>query len=980
MAKKINFFVEIRGPYLNHSKLGVALFLVMAMTTGCLFDKPKNSTSTVVPQPDGAPPPVIPPPPPDPLPEVKIQCERLSLSENSLALVTDIPASLNCILNLSKAAPSDMTFAISVAGTATEGSDYQTLSHTVQIAKGLTQASLTITGIDDPVYEPTETIILTILPDTAANPTYTVNLILNTVTLSILDDDLLFVDAYLNYSEYSLDEGNPAHQITWTIEFYDGNTGEPVSLPFDLKLTASPIYNRIDIAGRLSANLQNIVVPKNSATFDITVGIINDLLPQPIQSDDIKLTPDNTVVLSPYSYLNAYLTLYDDELPALTLVASATSSVENGGVTTFKAVINAPLSVDLTIPLTYSGTATRGADYRGSSGGDVIDSLTIPAGSKESASTNIVLIGDGYYEGSEYLTVSPATNPTLYSLGSPSSLSISINDDVYITPDVRSIELTATTQSTPPSITLNWSTEGPGATFKVYRKLITDSVFPNTPIASLAVGTSGYTDTSVSSSVKYEYQVIRASGIAYGYIAAGIDLPPVHDRGGVLLLVENTVSTALASEINQLIQDFIDDGWSVTQKNVASSDTVTSVKSLINQTVSDSGNTINSLVILGHVPVPYSGSLAPDGHSDHVGAWPADGYYGDLDNQNKWTDTSVNKASASRSQNRNIPGDGKFDQSILPLNQQLQVGRIDLSNLPAFAPLTEVDLLRRYLSKNHNYRKKLVSVPTRALFDDNWGGYGGGDFFATSMWRTISTIVGKNNIVANDNAATSDWFTQLRTNNYLFAYGGGGGSYNTVSGIGNTNDFAAGPSKAVFTALFGSYFGDWDSSDNVLRAPLAADGLGLTCVWSGRPEWYFHHMAIGETIGFSTRASENNSTTYPVNMSGHSVHMALMGDPTLVAFVVEPPSNLTAQVNAGLLSLDWTASNDVNVGGYYVYHAANSAGPYSLLNASAISTSHYEAPALSGTHYYRVRAAKWENTPSGGFNNLSSAINIQVVQ
>ena len=58
--------------------------------------------------------------------------------------------------------------------------------------------------------------------------------------------------------------------------------------------------------------------------------------------------------------------------------------------------------------------------------------------------------------------------------------------------------------------------------------------------------------------------------------------------------------------------------------------------------------------------------------------------------------------------------------------------------------------------------------------------------------------------------------------------------------------------------FFGSYFGDWDSPNNFLRAPLATPTYTLTSAWAGRPYWMFHHMALGETIGFSTRLTQNN--------------------------------------------------------------------------------------------------------------------------
>ena len=55
---------------------------------------------------------------------------------------------------------------------------------------------------------------------------------------------------------------------------------------------------------------------------------------------------------------------------------------------------------------------------------------------------------------------------------------------------------------------------------------------------------------------------------------------------------------------------------------------------------------LESVFLLGHVPVPYSGQINPDGHSNHVGAWAADVYYGELDGN--WTDVTVNNTSASR--------------------------------------------------------------------------------------------------------------------------------------------------------------------------------------------------------------------------------------------------------------------------------------------------------------------------------------------
>ena len=126
-----------------------------------------------------------------------------------------------------------------------------------------------------------------------------------------------------------------------------------------------------------------------------------------------------------------------------------------------------------------------------------------------------------------------------------------------------------------------------------------------------------------------------------------------------------------------------------------------------------------------------------------------------------------------------------------------------------------------------------------------------------------------------------------------------------AGGVATSGDFASRPSQAVFTMLFGSYFGDWDVADSFLRAPLAGhpDSLGLASMWVGRPQWHLYSMALGETLGYGARVTQNNAGFsaggYVVNHAGRGVHIALMGDPTLRLHPVAPVTDLTASVGAG---------------------------------------------------------------------------------
>ena len=68
--------------------------------------------------------------------------------------------------------------------------------------------------------------------------------------------------------------------------------------------------------------------------------------------------------------------------------------------------------------------------------------------------------------------------------------------------------------------------------------------------------------------------------------------------------------------------------------------------------------------------------------------------------------------------------------------------------------------------------------------------------------------------------------------------------------------------------FFGSYFGDWDSQNDFLRAALATTNYTLTSAWVGRPYWFFHHMALGKP---SDSAPGYRRTTNPFIPVGSTI-------------------------------------------------------------------------------------------------------------
>jgi hypothetical protein len=284
------------------------------------------------------------------------------------------------------------------------------------------------------------------------------------------------------------------------------------------------------------------------------------------------------------------------------------------------------------------------------------------------------------------------------------------------------------TRTGPTQVTLTWPapTAAPGF-YRVRRQ--TDGKGPGDILATIDGSATSYVDNSAPLDVTPEYRIETDISNRYGMALVGFDRPAVDNRVTVLLIVDQTMSAALSSELSRLENDLWGDGWKVLRHDVPRDDAFASsgtlqqqVKTLILNDYNADPTGVKQVILFGHVPVPYSGATAPDGHSNHMGAWPADVYYGDM--AGVWTDATVTYIQSGNARLTNLPGDGKFDQSNTPLpGPTLGVGRIDLSNMPAFGS-TETDLLRNYHNKDHDYRQHqdlFTLVPKKNLIRDEFG-------------------------------------------------------------------------------------------------------------------------------------------------------------------------------------------------------------------------------------------------------------------
>ena len=252
--------------------------------------------------------------------------------------------------------------------------------------------------------------------------------------------------------------------------------------------------------------------------------------------------------------------------------------------------------------------------------------------------------------------------------------------------------------------------------------------------------------------IAYDYFVERTLPDSHwqsaGFLRAGIELPLVEDRGQIALVIEEAVLAPLSAEIARLEEDLRGDGWTTVRASAPSLASPPEVKETIRALYRAAPDRLRQVLLFGHIPVPYSGNIAPDHHfrptgngrtPTHLGAWPADIYYADMVGQ--WTDTMSTRtrtsirppirststfpatASSTRRWQRRIVKRPRGARGLRPERRgriALAVGRVDLSDLPAFSPRREIDLLRAYLDKDHRFRRGELTGERFAVVDEHF--------------------------------------------------------------------------------------------------------------------------------------------------------------------------------------------------------------------------------------------------------------------
>lgn len=529
-------------------------------------------------------------------------------------------------------------------------------------------------------------------------------------------------------------------------------------------------------------------------------------------------------------------------------------------------------------------------------------------------------------------------------------------------------------------IRINWPPLNYTGRYEIYKRIsLGTEEWGSLPYATMEGNSNGFTDSLVNEGEAFEYTVAKVSSNnvtdGLGYIYAGNKLKEPIAFDGLILLVDSNFIVPVAAPIQQLINNLKNEGYKVVVLYAGRKENVINIKNRITSTYNSLNRKVKSLFIIGHVPVPYSGFFSatgeappPDGHvegsGNHTGAWPADVYYADMINT-AWTDNNVTCTTGTQTRHHNLPGDGKFDQTKIPNQIDLEVGRVDFFGMSSFNK-SDTLLTINYLNRNNNWRTGKTQVIERALIDDNFTSLN----LSSTGYNNFSTLIKSDSIFNN-----RDYMVSQKNGSYLWSFGCGAGSYTSCNGIGNTSNFVNDSFNNVFTILSGSFFGDWDIANNFLKAPLAQSSLAS--FWGGIPKWFVHHMGLGMNIGYGAKITQNNTNFYysgGFNGSSNSVHIALMGDPSLKMRNIGTVSQVNAESRSNYLFLNWK-SVPGNIDGYAIYRVDTINNIYSRLNINTVTDTFFvdNQNFNNGTFTYAVKAIKLENTPSGSYYNTGGA-------
>ena len=336
-----------------------------------------------------------------------------TISVSPAAVAEDGAANLVYTVTLNQASLSALSINYTVGGTATNGTDYATITSPLAIPAGSTTGTITVNPTADTAIEADETVTLTL----AAGTGYTVGAPAST-TGTILNDDV----PNLTINDVTASEGNAGiTNFTFTVSL--SAPAGPGGVTFDIATANGTATAGVDYVAN---TLTGQTIPAGSSTYTFTVQVNGDTLNEPSETFFVNVTNVTGAVVVDGQGIGTITN--DDPLPSLS-INDVTVTEGNSG--TVNAVFTVTLSAasGQTVSVNYAtadGTATQPADYTSNSG-----ALSFTPG-QTTRTITVLVNGETVPEANEtfFVNLSGATNATITDNQGIGTIT---NDDVPVT-------------------------------------------------------------------------------------------------------------------------------------------------------------------------------------------------------------------------------------------------------------------------------------------------------------------------------------------------------------------------------------------------------------------------------------------------------------------------------------------------------------------------------------------------------------------
>ena len=296
---------------------------------------------------------------------------------------------------------------IAMSGSATNGTDYTTISSTAVIPAGQPEVAVNVTPVADSLVEGTEVATLTI----STNAAY-----IRAASSADYAGSVNIADAQIPTLTVTATDAAAAEAGSDPGIFLISRTGDttlPLSVGYGLTGTALHGTDFLAVPGQLT-------IPAGAVAGSVVITPVDDAIGEPAQTARLYLRASDKYVIGTPG--DATVTITDSsDVPYVTIGVTTAQAVEPGTTGTFRITTSGTGTGNINVLYTVTGTATNGVDFTTLSG-------TASVGRNSTANVTITPIQDTELEGYETITITLIPDAA-YSLSVDNAATMNLQDD-----------------------------------------------------------------------------------------------------------------------------------------------------------------------------------------------------------------------------------------------------------------------------------------------------------------------------------------------------------------------------------------------------------------------------------------------------------------------------------------------------------------------------------------------------------------------